>query len=169
MNFVIPLVVVLVFTYGAVKKVNLFDSFVKGAKNGLKTSVSLLPVLIGLMLIVNMLSSSGAIDFLSYLISPVCSFFNIPSQIIPIAILRPFSGSGAISMLENLFNSVPVDGKLGIMASVLVCCSETTFYTLTVYFGSANITKTRYALPAALIGDFTAMILSVYTVNLLCG
>lgn len=167
-NFIIPLIIVLIFLYALFKKVDIFKSFINGAKEGIKTSISILPTLIGLMAIVGMVSCSGAIDFLSYLLSPLTSFLHIPPEAVPIGLLRPFSGSGSLTLLDNLLNNVSPDSYLGTVCSVLVCCSETTFYTLTVYFGAVNISKTRYALPCALIGDFSALLLSVYTVNLFC-
>lgn len=168
-DFFAPTIIGLVFLCGLFKKLNIFDVFIEGAKNGLKTAVSIAPVLIGLITVINMLTSSGFIDFLCGILSPFFSVFGLPKDLIPVALLRPVSGSGTLALLEQVFASNPPDSKTGLIGSVLVAGSETTLYTLAVYFGSVGISKTKYALPCALFGDFVGMIMSVLTVQLFCG
>ncbi len=165
----VPLVVGGVFLFALVKKVDVFDAFVEGAKEGLEIAVCLLPVLVGLLSIVGMLSASGCIDCLCAFLSPVFEQVGLSQELIPLALLRPISGSGSLTLLEQVFQTVSPDSPTGLTASLLVCCSETTFYTLAVYFGAVRVKKTGYALPCALLGDFTAMVMSVWSVRLLCG
>lgn len=167
-NYFIPIIIAIIFVIGIIKDIDIFQAFIQGAIDGLKTSISIFPILLGIIAIISMLEASGCLNYMCKFLEPIFSVFNLPSELIPLALLRPISGSGTLSFLEQIFKSNSPDSTVGLIASVLAGSSETTFYTIAIYFGAVNISKTKYALPAALIGDFVAMIMSVISVNLLC-
>ena len=167
-NYFIPTIIAIIFIIGMIKGIDIFQVFIQGATNGLKTSISIFPILLGIIAIINMLEASGCLNYMCKFLEPIFSIFHLPPELIPLALLRPISGSGTLSFLEQIFKNNSPDSKIGLIASVLAGSSETTFYTIAIYFGAVNISKTKYALPAALIGDFIAMIMSVISVSLLC-
>ncbi|MFI3324627.1 MAG: nucleoside recognition domain-containing protein [Clostridia bacterium] len=161
-----PMIIVTIIVVSAyVKNIKVFSVFIEGAKKGIQTSISILPTLIGLITAISMLSASGLLDFTSELLSPVCNVLNIPSQIIPLAILKPISGSGSTSAMINIFENYGADSKIGKMASVLMSSTETTFYAVAVYFSIANFKKSLYTVPVALAGDMLTVILTIIIVN----
>lgn len=165
-NYILPSLVVLIILHGAFKGVNVFDEFIKGAKSGITTVLNLVPSLIALLLCVNMLRTSGGLDVICSLISPVSDLLGIPKEIAPLAILSPISGSGALGMFENILKEFGPDSYIGRCASVIMGSTETTFYAITLYYGAVNIKKTRHTLPSALCADFTSFILSPRMINL---
>ena len=165
-DFLIPLVLALVLLWGAVKKVPVFDTFVKGAKEGCGAAFSILPALVILMTAVAMFKASGALEFLIRLFSPLLETVGIPGEILPLALLRPVSGSGAMVFFNDLLQDYGPDSFLGRVASVLQGSTETTFYTVAVYYGSVGIRKTRHTIPSAMTADFAGLVLSVLTVRL---
>ncbi len=165
-DFILPLLVALIILHGAFKGTNVFDEFIKGAKSGFHTISDITPSLIALLLCVNMLRASGGLDVICSLVSPVTSFLGIPKEITPLAILSPVSGSGALGMYENILKEFGPDSYIGRCASVIMGSTETTFYAITLYYGSINIKKTRHTLPSALCADFTSFILSSRFVKL---
>ncbi|MBQ8623763.1 MAG: spore maturation protein [Oscillospiraceae bacterium] len=164
---IIPVLVFGIFTYALFKKVNVFDSFVKGAKENIKVAFDLLPTLVLLMLAIGMLKASGALDGFTRLISPVMEAIGFPAECVPLAILKPVSGSGALTVLEEIFKDNTPDSFAGKVASVMAGSTETTFYTLAVYFAATKVKNTRYALVSALLGDLTAIILSCIAVRMI--
>ena len=165
-DLIIPLTVALITGYAVYKKVDVFASFVKGAREGLRSSVSILPALCFLMTAVGMLRQSGFAEMLTGFVSPLAEKIGFPQEVLPLAFLRPFSGSGALGYYSEICESVPVGSFAEKVASVLMGGSETTFYTVAVYYGAIGIKKGRNTVPAALISDFAAAILSVFAVNL---
>ncbi len=165
-DFILPTLVVLITVHGAFRGINVFDEFIQGAKSGLKTVFDIIPSLIALLLCVNMLRSSGGLDVICSLLSPISDFLGIPREITPLAILSPISGSGALGMYENILKEFGPDSYIGRCASVVMGSTETTFYAITLYYGSINIKKTRHTLPSALCADFTSFILSPRFINL---
>lgn len=165
-DFILPALVVLIIVHGAFKGVNVFDEFIKGAKNGIKTVFDIIPSLIALLLCVDMLNYSGGLDVICSLISPISDFLGIPKEITPLAILSPISGSGALGMYENILKEFGPDSYIGQCASVIMGSTETTFYAITLYYGYINVKKTRHTLPSALCADFTSFILSPRLINL---
>ncbi len=159
-DFILPILVVLIVLHGTFKGINVFDEFVKGAKSGFNTILNIVPSLIALLLCVNMLHASGGLDVICSLISPITSLLGIPKEIAPLAILSPVSGSGALGMYESILKNFGPDSYIGRCASVIMGSTETTFYAITLYYGSVNIKKTRHTLPSALCADFTSFILS---------
>lgn len=165
-DYILPCLVVLIILHGAFKGINVFDEFMQGAKNGFNTVLNIIPSLIALLLCVNMLRASGGLDVICSLISPLTDFLGIPKGITPLAILSPVSGSGALGMYESILKEFGPDSYVGQCASVIMGSTETTFYAITLYYGSINIKKTRHTLPSALCADFTSFILSPRFVKL---
>lgn len=168
-EWVLPVAVVGILLFGMLRRVPVFDTFLQGAKEGLSSSVSILPALIGLMMGVTMLGASGALDILSAFLRPAAQWMGFPVEAIPLALLRPFSGSGSTALAASLFASISPDSFEGKVISVLLGSSETTFYAVAVYFGAVGIKKTRWTVPAALTGDFVTTAASVAAVLLLFG
>lgn len=149
-----------------VKNIKVFSVFIEGAKKGLETSIGILPTLIGIITAISMLNACGLLDFITQLISPVCEVLNVPAQIIPLAILKPISGSGSTGIVINIFEKYGPDSKIGEMASVLMSSTETSFYAVAVYFSCVNFKSTLYTIPVALAGDTLAVILTIFLVNI---
>ena len=162
-----PIFIVTVVIFGFVKKVELFDAFTAGAKDGIFTLLKIAPTLVGLIVAVNMLKASGLTDMLVGLITPITDSLGFPSGIVPMVLLRPISGGGSTALLTGIYRDFGPDSFTGKVASVLAGSTETTFYAIAVYFGAVNIKKIRHTLIAALSADFTAAIMAVLTVRLL--
>lgn len=159
-DYILPGLVVIIIGFGAIKGLKVFDIFLDGAKNGFKTVLNITPALIGLIVAVNMLKSSGGLEVITNLLAPVSSFLGIPKEVTPLAILSPVSGSGAVSMFENILKDYGPDSFIGRCASVMMGSTETTFYAITLYYGSCNIKNTRHTLPSAICADLTSFIFS---------
>lgn len=164
--WILPGVVVLIVAFGLVRRVPVFDAFLQGAKEGLSSSISILPTLVGLMMGVTMLGASGALDMVSSFLGPWVEKLGFPAQALPLALLRPFSGSGSTALAASLFETVHPDSFAGRVISVLMGSSETTFYAIAVYYGAVGIKKTRWTIPAALTGDVVSMAASAAVVLL---
>ena len=162
----VPAAIAFITGFALYKKTDVFASFTKGAKEGLASAVSILPALCFLMTAVGMLRQSGFVEMLTGFVSPLAEKIGFPPEVLPLAFLRPFSGSGALGYYGEICESVPVGSFVEKVASVLMGGSETTFYTVAVYYGAIGIKKGRNTVPAALTADFTAAILSVFAVNL---
>lgn len=167
--YFVPGIIAGIFIYGIYKKVDVLSAFTEGAKENLMTAFELLPTLTLLMLGVGMFRASGALEALVKLSEPVTEKLGFPSDCLPLVLLRPISGSGALSVLEGILKEKGPDSFSGRVASVLMGSTETTFYTIAVYFGAAKVRKTRHALPSALVGDFTAFLLSALVVRMILG
>ena len=167
--YAIPVVIAAIVLFGFLHRVPVFDTFVAGAKEGLHTTVSILPTLIGLIMAVSMLSASGALDLFSSLLAPAARFLGLPPQVMPLALIKPFSGSGSTAVLTQIYRDCGPDSFAGRVASVKAGSTETTFYAVAVYFGAVGVKKTRHTIPAALLGDLTACIFSALTVHLFFG
>lgn len=167
--FIIPVVVTVIIGYGLFKKVNIFEAFTIGAKDGINTVISILPALVGLLAAISVLRASGALDFFIEIASPLTKLFGIPDDVMPLALLRPVSGSGALAVVNDILKNSGPDSISGKIASVMMGSTETTFYTLCVYFGSVNITDSRYTLFAALCADLAGFIASVWVCRLFFG
>ena len=167
MDLFMPIFIVTVVIFGFVKKVELFDAFTAGAKDGIFTLIKIAPTLVGLIVAVNMLKASGLTDMLVGLITPITDSLGFPSGIVPMVLLRPISGGGSTALLTGIYRDFGPDSFTGKVASVLAGSTETTFYAIAVYFGAVNIKKIRHTLIAALSADFTAAIMAVLTVRLL--
>lgn len=157
----VPIVILIILLYGLFEKKNVFDIFLKGANDGLKMVIKIFPTLIGLFLAIGALSSSGILDFIIRLLSPVLNILHIPSEIMPLALLRPISGSGSIAIATDIMKRFGVDSLIGLIAATIMGSTETTIYTIAVYSSSIDIKKTRFVLFAALMADLTGMVASV--------
>ena len=166
---VLPFVITAIIIFGLVKGVKIFDCFLEGAKDGLRTVKSILPSIIGLVVAVGMLKASGGLDIIVKILSPLSGFTGIPEEIMPLAVLNPVSGGGALSMYELILKEHGPDSYLGRVASVMMGATETTFYAIAVYYGSVGIRKSRYTVPAGLVADFTSFVASAWTVRLFFG
>lgn len=162
-QYMIPLVIFYIVGYGVLMKVAVYDSFVTGAKEGMKTVVSIVPTLVGLMVATGVLRASGFLDFigslLAQLIGPAERVFS--PALIPLTIIRMFSSSAATGLVLDLYKEYGTDSRIGMTASLMMCCTETIFYTMSVYFMAAGIKKTRHTLAGALIATFAGIAMSV--------
>ncbi len=163
---IIPSVVILIIACGLYKRIDIFNAFLTGAKNGFKIIYNITPSLIALILAINMLRASGGLEILSSVLSPITSLLGIPKELTPLTILSPISGSGSLGMYESILKEVGPDTFLGRCASVMMGSTETTFYTMTIYYGSIGIKKSRHTLPSALCADLTSFIISPIMVHL---
>lgn len=157
-DFAIPLFLLAVIIYALAKKVKVFDEFKKGAENGITTAKNLLPVLVGLVTAVTAAQTSGLIDVLVKISAPFSKITGIPKEIIPLCIIRPFSGSGAVSVYKNILSQYGADSTIGRISAIISGSSETTFYAMSVYFGSVDIKKTGTTALGAIIADITCFI-----------
>lgn len=161
-----PALIAVIITAGIIKRVNVFEAFIEGAKQGVGTVVTILPTLCTLFFLIGIFMSSGASDIMSFATSPFASLIGLPDAVIPLMILRPLSGSGAMAFFKTVVESFGVDSFTGRVAAVMLGSSETTMYTVSVYYGAAGVKKTRHTIPCALIGDFTAFITAGLLVRL---
>ncbi len=165
--FAVPLMILGIVVFGLVRKVKVYDCFLEGATEGLKCTFNIVAPLVGLVVAISMFRASGAVDMISKLLYPLLKIFAMPVEVLPLALLRPVSGSGSIAILSDIFKNCGPDSVAGNMASVMMGSTETTFYTLAVYFGAVNIKKTRHTLKSALIGDGVGIIMSVFIARFL--
>lgn len=169
MEFVMPVFACIIVVFGLIKRIPVFDIFLKGAKEGMQILYNIAPTIIGLVFAVDLLRSSGAIDAICNFIEPVADFLGFPKEIVPMVLLRPVSGSGSTALLTSLYEHCGPDSFAGRVASVLAGSSETTFYAVAMYFGCIKVKKIRHTLFAAIIADITAAVMSVLTVRLYFG
>lgn len=166
-NIAIPLMILIIVYYGLKEKIKVFDVFLDGAKDGINMVVKIFPTLIGLFVAIGALRSSGILDLIIKTISPFLTILNIPSEIMPLAILRPISGSASMAVATDIMKSYGVDSFIGILTAVIMGSTETTLYTIAVYTGSVKVKNTRFVLAAALIADLFGVIASVIICRLM--
>lgn len=160
-DIIIPLVIFFVVGYGMVSGVKVYESFLKGAGDGLKIVVDIIPTLIGLLVAVGILRASGFFELLGALLSPITEKAGLPAQLIPLLIVKLFSSSAATGLVLDIFKSSGPDSYAGTLTSILMSCTETVFYTMSVYFLAAKVTRTRYTLPGALLATLAGTIASI--------
>ena len=168
-SYLIPLLLSFTALFALFRKVDVYGTLTEGAQEGITVLLRILPSLVGLMTAVYMLRASGALDYLSALLAPLLESIGIPEETAALLFIRPISGSAALALGSELMAEHGVDSYIGRVAAVMLGSSETTFYTVAVYFGSAGIKKTRYAIPAALIADAACFISAAFAVRLLMG
>lgn len=165
-DFLVPTVMFLIVVYGLIHKVDVFQSFVDGAKEGINVVLSILPTLVALMLGIAMLRTSGALDGLVRLLSTLVSFSNFPTEVIPVALMRTVSSSASTGLILDIFKNYGPDSFIGRLVSIMFGCTESIFYTMSVYFMSIKIKNSRYtvvgALLASLVGITMSYLLTVY-------
>lgn len=165
-DYVVPGIVLTVCCIALRRRTALYPALTDGAMDGLNILLSIAPSLIILLTAVGMLRQSGAMDACARLLAPVFFWLGIPPETAPLVLIRPISGSAALAVGTELMSTYGVDSPIGLTAAVMLGSTETTFYTISVYFGAAGIRKTRYAIPAALIADFTGFFVAALTVRL---
>ena len=165
LDYIVPFLLFAAAAAALGKKESAYDLMLAGAGEGLKLMATLLPCLILLLTAVGMLRASGAVEILSQYLSPVFSIFGIPPETAMLVLIRPISGSAALAIGADLMAQHGVDSQIGRTVAVMLGSTETTFYTISVYFGAAGIKKTRYTIPAALIADLTGFIMASITVK----
>jgi spore maturation protein B len=165
----IPLLVVSILLLGVLKKVKLYETFIEGAKEGFQVSVRIIPYLVAMLVAIGIFRTSGAMELLSTLVSPLTNLIGMPSETLPMALIRPLSGSGALGVMSETINAHGPDSLIGRMVAVMMGSGETTFYVLAVYFGSVGISRTRQAVPAGLIADGVSILLSLWIVRFIFG
>jgi spore maturation protein B len=147
--------------YGALKKIDCFDAFIGGAKQGFEISVGLIPYLIAMLVGIGMLRASGFFELINGLLAPLLSYLGMPTELLPLAMIRPFSGSAATGVMAELMHTYGGDSLISKTAATMMGSTETTFYVIAVYFGSVNIRRTRHAIPAGLLADAAGIIASI--------
>ena len=168
-NMIVPFTICGVALYGAFHRVDVYSSLVQGAGEGLSTLVRIVPSLVGLMTAVYMLRASGALELAVLALAPRLERVGLDPELLPLMLVRPISGSAALGVGAELISTYGPDSQLGRTAAVMLGSTETTFYTIAVYFGAVGITRTRYAVPAALCADLTGFLAASWAVGLLFG
>ena len=166
-ELLIPILTIALVVYALVKKVNIYKAFIEGAGQALPQLIEILPPLAAMLAAINVLRASGALDACVSVLTPALSKLGIDAELVPLIILRPFSGSASLAMLRDTIIKCGADSQVGREAAVIVGSTETIFYTLTVYFGAAHVTKTRHALPAALISGIIGTISGIIFARLM--
>jgi len=163
----IPLTIAFILIFGLFKKVKVFDVFVAGAKTGIATAFRILPSLIAIMTGIVMFKASGALELITGWIAPLTDPAGIPKELIPLALLRPISGSGALALFQDILGTYGPDSFLGKVASVMQGSTETTFYTIAIYYSATKVNQTGRTLPCSLTGDVTSFLFSILAIRIL--
>lgn len=161
----IPVIILIFIGYGYLKKVKVYEVFVEGAKEGFNVGVKIIPFLVAMLVAIAMFRESGAIDLLKMVLSPITGLIGMDPELLPMALMRPLSGSGSLGVMTDLMKTHGVDSLIGFTASTMYGSTETTFYVIAVYFGAVGIRNTRYAITAGLIADAVGLIAAVLICN----
>ena len=165
-TFAVPVMMGSFLVLGLIKKVNIYDCFVEGAKDGLQSLVGIVAPLVGLLVAIHMFRASGTLELLARLLAPLLTLLGLPQEVLPLALLRPISGSASTAIVTDIFQTAGPDSLAGRIASVMMGSTETTFYTIAVYFGAVGIKHTRHTVAAALTADLTAILLAILATHL---
>ena len=165
----IPVIIAALVTYGWVRQIAIYDSLVEGAKEGFQVALRIIPFLVAILVLIGMFRTSGALDVLVGFLTPITAFLGMPAEDFPLAVLRPFSGSGSFALAAEAMQAYGPDSLIGYMSGTFTGSTETTFYTLAVYYGAIGIRKTRHTVPACLTADITGILAATFIVNLLFG
>ncbi|MBP3921039.1 MAG: spore maturation protein [Bacilli bacterium] len=166
-NLILPLIVLIIIIYGVKKKVNVYDTFTTGAKESFEMTLKLFPTLLAMILGINIFIKSGILDFFLNILEPLFNIIKVPKEILPIAVMRPISGSSGLALLNTIYETHGPDSLITRISSVIQGSTDTTLYVLTLYFGSIGIKKTRYALKAGLLADLIGIIASIIIVKIM--
>lgn len=161
----VPAMLALIPLWGAIRKVKVYETFIEGAEEGLSIAVKIIPFLVGMMVALSIFRASGAMDLVAQAVSPVTSRLGFPTEILPLMIVRPLSGAGALAVTADLLKTHNPDSYIGRLASIVQGSTDTTFYVLTVYFGSVGIRRTRYAAGVGLAADCVGFLAALYACN----
>lgn len=160
-NFIVPFTMFYIIVYGFFNRVDVYESFLKGVREGFQIVIDIAPTMIALLVSIGIFRASGALDCISDGIAPVGKLFRIPAEVIPVFIVRIFSSSAAVSFVLDIFKEYGPDSKIGMIVSIMMSCTETVIYTITIYYMSVNIKKTRWTLPGAMFATIAGAIASV--------
>lgn len=161
----VPAIVIIIIIHGYIKGVDIYSAFIEGAKEGLKTSISIMPYLIAIFVAVGIFRGSTALDMFIHLLSPITNLLGLPKEIVPLTLIRPISGSGALGVVKDIIANYGPDSFIGNLASIMMGSSETIFYTITLYFGSIEVEDYGYTLKVALI----SYIISIFVTTFICS
>ena len=164
-DFLIPVTILFIVVFGCLQRVDIYEVFLEGAKEGLQTVIDILPTLIGLVMAVEVVRAGGLLDLMVEWIRPFANVVGFPAELAPLSIVRLVSSSAATGLLTDLFAQYGPDSYLGRVASVMMSCTETVFYTMSLYFLSIGIRKTRWTLPCAILANLVGMIAAVWLVG----
>ncbi len=162
---IIPIIFLLIVTYGMIKGKKVYEWFIEGAKEGLDVVKRIFPYILAMIIAVQIFREAKLMDVINYLLGPIVNLIGLPKEIIPLVIIKPLSGSGAIGVFTDIIKNFGPDTKIGLIASVIMGTTETIFYTITVYFGAVKVKNIRHTLWAAVFADITAIIMAVFVVN----
>lgn len=168
-NIIIPVIIFYIVAYGLAAHSNVYEDFIKGAKDGFHTVIQIMPTLIGLMVAVGVLRASGFLDFLGGLFAGVTARLGFSSELVPLILIKMFSSSAATGLVLDIFKNHGPDSLIGLTTSIMMSCTETIFYTMSVYFLAAKVTKTRYTLKGALFATFAGIAASIVLAGKICG
>lgn len=168
-NNIIPVIFLSVIVYGMIKGRKVYEWFLEGAKEGLMVCVKIFPALLAMMIAIRIFKDANLLSYLNNLLEPIVSLIGLPKDIVPLVLIKPLSGSGALGVYTELINTIGPDTREGLISSVIMGGTETIFYTITVYFGAIGIKKIRHTLWAAIMADITAIIMAVLVVGMFFG
>lgn len=160
-DLIVPFLILGIVIYGISMNVDVYDTFIKGARSGFLTVIKIMPTLIGLMVAVGILRASGFLEYISGLLGRVTQYVGFPGELVPLTVVKMFSSSAATGLLLDIFREYGTDSRVGLIASISMSCTETIFYTMSVYFMTAKVTKTRYTFAGALAATFAGLAASV--------
>lgn len=162
---IIPIIVIIIITYGMFKGRKVYEWFIEGAKDGLQVCLNIFPYLLAMIIAVNIFREARLLAILNNMIAPIGGLIGLPKEVIPLVLVKPLSGSGAVGILTDILKTYGPDTNIGLISSVIMGTTETIFYTITVYFGAVQIKKIRHTLWAAILADITAIIAAVFLVS----
>lgn len=166
-NSIMPIMILFILGYALKEKVKVYDTFLEGAKEGMEMVFGLLPTLVGIFVAIGALRSSGILDLIVKGITPICQIFDLPSQIMPLALIRPISGSASMAVAVDIMGKWGVDSQIGMIASTIMGSTETTLYTIAIYTACVKIKKIKFTLATALIADFVGILTSILICKIL--
>lgn len=165
--YAIPAILLGIPAYGMIKKVKVYEAFTDGAKEGFTNAIRIIPFLVAMLVAIGVLRASGALGYFARFMSPITNLIGMPSEVLPMALMRPLSGGGANGIMVDLFKTYGPDSLIGRMASVISGSTDTTFYVIAVYFGAVGVKKIRYSLSAGLMADLAGILAAVFLTNLM--
>ncbi|WP_053954868.1 spore maturation protein [Inediibacterium massiliense] len=165
----LPMMITIILGHGIIKKIDIYETFVEGAKEGFKTSIRIMPYLIAIFLAIGIFKDSGSLSLFIKIFSPITNALGIPKEVLPLVFMRPVSGSGALGVVSDLLNTYGPDSFIGRVSSTMMGSSETIFYTMAIYFGAIGIKDSRHTLLAAILSHIGAVIASVWICNNMIG
>jgi spore maturation protein B len=168
-NWAIPVIFVLILGFGAIRKVKVYEVFVEGAKEGFNVAIRIIPYLVAILVAIGIFRGSGAMDWIIAGLTPILKPLGVPPEVLPMAIIKPLSGSGALGVMTEGLKTYGPDSVIGNTLSTMMGSTETTFYVLAVYFGSVAVRRTRHAVLASLLGDLAGLSMAIFICNLTFG